>query len=309
MATVPNCAGNTYEQATNRLRSRGFTRTQRRFEATSGRARHGLCTRTAPPSGTTSARPASVTVSIFIGVYSTSVPNVVGSTEASARSRIRSAGFRVTVSYRETTSSQVGKVIAQSPAAGTKRDIGRPVAITVGVRTNVTVPNVVGLAQAAAAAAIGRAGLAINARHRATSDRSQDGRVLSQSPPAGSTVAKGSRVNIVVGQYTAPPATSTVPNVAGQTQAAATAALTSDDQPRTRPPQRPGQPTPRPAPPQQDSPGFFPDSLHPQKPPGQRSEAERDALSVLGKPRQPHETQYRIQLLQPGQASRHAARA
>ena len=88
----------------------------------------------------------------------------------------------------------------------------------------VSVPNVVGLTQAAAQAAITAAGLAVGAITTANSSTVPQGAVISQNPASGASVAAGSAVAIVVSLGPAP-VTVAVPNVVGLTQAAAQSAI------------------------------------------------------------------------------------
>jgi hypothetical protein len=88
----------------------------------------------------------------------------------------------------------------------------------------VTVPNVVGLTQAAATSAITAAGLTLGTVTTVSSATVAAGSVISQNPPAGNSAASGSAVNLVVSTG---PAQVTVPNVVGLTQAAATSAITA----------------------------------------------------------------------------------
>src|SRR2546429_4676150 len=82
----------------------------------------------------------------------------------------------------------------------------------------VAVPNVVGQTQAAATSAITGAGLTVGAVTMQSSSTVASGSVISESPPAGTKVANGSPVNLVVSSG---PAQIAVPNAVGQTQAAA----------------------------------------------------------------------------------------
>ena len=81
-----------------------------------------------------------------------------------------------------------------------------------------TVPDVVGQTQAAATTAINNAGLVVGTVTTAPSATVAPGSVISQDPSAGAGVASGSAVSLVVSTGV------TVPDVVGQTQAAATAA-------------------------------------------------------------------------------------
>src|SRR5215469_8158090 len=82
----------------------------------------------------------------------------------------------------------------------------------------VTVPNVVGMTQAAATTAITEAKLKLGNITQQNSNTVATGNVISQEPASGSSVAEGSAVTLVISS--GPPMV-TVPNVVGLTQAAA----------------------------------------------------------------------------------------
>ena len=69
-------------------------------------------------------------VSIGTGIKQVTVQNVVGQTEANAKSTLEGQGLKVTVNYVEATSND-GKVTAQSVAGGTTVDEGTTVTLTV----------------------------------------------------------------------------------------------------------------------------------------------------------------------------------
>jgi eukaryotic-like serine/threonine-protein kinase len=82
------------------------------------------------------------TVAITIASGSVSVPQVVGQQEAQARSDIVQAGFDPQVIYQDTGTDTAGKVLAQSPQAGSKLDRGSVVTITVGRIASASAPPV-----------------------------------------------------------------------------------------------------------------------------------------------------------------------
>src|SRR5438105_185043 len=160
------------------------------------------------------------------------VPNVVGQTQAAATSAITSAGLtRGTVTQQSSTTVASGSVISQSPAAGTSVAKGSAVNLVVSsgapAPTPVAVPNVVGQTQASATSAITSAGLTAGAVTQQSSTTVASGSVISQSPAAGTSVAKGSAVNLVVSSGAPAPTPVAVPNVVGQTQASATSAISA----------------------------------------------------------------------------------
>ena len=69
-------------------------------------------------------------VSTGTGIKQVTVQNVVGQTEADAKSTLEGQGLKVTVNYAEATSND-GKVTAQSVAGGTTVDEGTTVTLTV----------------------------------------------------------------------------------------------------------------------------------------------------------------------------------
>src|SRR5881275_222472 len=160
------------------------------------------------------------------------VPNVVGQTQAAATSAISAAALTVgTVTQQSSTTVASGNVISESPAAGTSVAKGSAVNLVVSsgapAPTQVAVPNVVGETEAAATSAITGAGLTAGTVTQQSSTTVASGSVISESPAAGTSVASASAVNLVVSSGAPPPTQVAVPNVVGQTQAAATSAITS----------------------------------------------------------------------------------
>ena len=129
-----------------------------------------------------------------------SVPNVVGLTQAAATTAITSAGLTVgTVTTQSSSTVASGNVISESPMAGTRVASGSAVNLVVSSGPAlISVPNVVGLTQAAATTAIASAGLTVGTVTTQSSSTVSSGNVISESPMAGTSVASGSAVNLVV---------------------------------------------------------------------------------------------------------------
>jgi beta-lactam-binding protein with PASTA domain len=92
------------------------------------------------------------------------------------------------------------------------------------VAVPVTVPNVVGLNEENAVAAIDGGGLQVGTVTHQNSDTVPAGGVISETPAANSTVTAGSGVSLTI---SVGPASETVPNIVGLTQSAATGAITA----------------------------------------------------------------------------------
>jgi beta-lactam-binding protein with PASTA domain/tRNA A-37 threonylcarbamoyl transferase component Bud32 len=153
------------------------------------------------------------------------VPNVVGSREDFARRDLTEAGFRVDTVRRVTSNpSEIGIVIEQTPDADTLLAEGETVTITVGKRpAQVEVPNVVGMTEQEATAAITDAGLEVG-NVSTQPDAAPAGQVISQSLPADQPVDKGSTIDLVVSLG---PETVTVPDLTCLTYGKASSELSS----------------------------------------------------------------------------------
>ncbi|MEO0366979.1 MAG: PASTA domain-containing protein, partial [Pseudomonadota bacterium] len=156
-----------------------------------------------------------VDLTVSSGPPQVNVPNVLGLTEAVANTALTNAGLTLgNVSQQNSATVPVGQVISQTPIAGAQIDVGSAVDVVVSSGpVTVSVPNVVGLAQAAAENNITSASLTVGAVTTQSSNTVANGDVISQNPTAGATVNEGSAVALVVSSG---PASVTVPNVVGQ---------------------------------------------------------------------------------------------
>ena len=160
----------------------------------------------ANPSGTITDNNVDVMIScVAKGVV---VPSVLGMTQPAASTAITGVGLAVgAVSMQRSATVAAGLVISESPAAGTSVASGSAVSLVISSGLpHVAVPNVAGLGQAAAATAISGVGLKVGAVTMQSSSTVAAGLVISESPSAGTSVASGSEVNIVVSSGASPPA-------------------------------------------------------------------------------------------------------
>jgi len=151
-----------------------------------------------------------ITLSVSTGPAIVAVPTVAGLDEAEATKRLENVGFKVTVVQQFSKSVPRGTVIGTSPPAGTQLSTLQPVTLQVSRGANtVIVPNVVGLNDQQALAALSQAGLSGTEVQKDSTE--PQGKVLSQSPGAGKRVGRGSQVTIF-----ASTGAITVPDVVGQ---------------------------------------------------------------------------------------------
>jgi PASTA domain/FG-GAP-like repeat/FG-GAP repeat len=129
-----------------------------------------------------------------------SVPNVLGATQATASSSITAAGLLLgTVTQQASATVASGSVISESPSAGTSVATGSSVNLVLSSGpAPVTVPNVVGSSQASATTSITGANLVLGTVTQQASSTVASGDVISETPSAGTSVAAGSSVNLLV---------------------------------------------------------------------------------------------------------------
>jgi hypothetical protein len=127
------------------------------------------------------------------------VPDVRQLTEHGARLRLEEAGFEVTTTQRPSDELGAGLVIDTEPPPGTEVRPGSAVELIVAAPVPVTVPELLGLPVEQAEATLAAMGLVPEARLEQTSGVPA-GIVTSQDPFAGTEVAEGSIVVILVSE-------------------------------------------------------------------------------------------------------------
>lgn len=129
------------------------------------------------------------------------IPNVVGQLEAAATTALTNAGFvkgAVTTDAVGATTVNDGQVKSQNPAAAALRNLGTSVALVKFLAP--TVPNVLGVTEAGAEAALIASGLVKGAVTTSADGATAEnnGLVKSQTPVAGGKANTGSSVALVL---------------------------------------------------------------------------------------------------------------
>jgi serine/threonine-protein kinase len=148
------------------------------------------------------------------------VPAVAGLPQNQAKAEIVKANLVVgTVTQRPSSTVPTGDVISSNPSDGTNVKAHSTVNLVVSAgQAKKTVPNVTNMQEQAAITTLTNQGLNYNVKQVQSSDPQNT--VVSQSPPGGTKVAPGTIVTLNVSE-----GGTSVPNVIGQTQAAATQEL------------------------------------------------------------------------------------
>ncbi len=175
-----------------------------------------------PKAGTKVAKGSVVELSVSSGRTPVSVPAVVGLSEEDARDALQRVNLVADVQQEASEDVREGEVISQDPKADASLAPGSSVTIKVSSGPpDVAIPDVAGFTVTKASNALGQEGLEVSTKEEA-SDTVPSGQVIRTDPPAGTEVAKGETITLIVSNG---PSTSPVPNVVGLTAAQATSRL------------------------------------------------------------------------------------
>jgi eukaryotic-like serine/threonine-protein kinase len=198
---VPSTAGLTEAAATKRVEAAEFEVDVQRVNSDS--VEEGLVIRSEPGGGETATKGSTVTLFVSRGPKLVKVPVLVGAQRETAVQRLRSHGLEASVSEEESP-EQKGRVIRQSPDAGSRVEPGSTVAIVVSkgeeAEEEAKVPNVIGKERRQAVEAIRAAGLTPSVEEEETPVQGKVGRVIDQFPPPGQELEPGATVTITVGK-------------------------------------------------------------------------------------------------------------
>ncbi len=222
-ATVPDVTGKTREQAQSELTAAGFVVGSPINEEFSDTVKAGLVVSQSPAPNSSAKEGSSVTLVLSKGPNMQQVPNVIGMVEADAFKALQDAGFTpqaLPAEYNKDVES--GTVFKQTPAGESTAPKGSTVTYVVSRGAElVKVPDVTGSSKSSATSTLEKAGFKVSVRED-TSDKTPKGNVMSQNPPGGVSVAKGSTVTITVSTG---PETAQVPDVVGKVEADAKSTL------------------------------------------------------------------------------------
>lgn len=221
--TIPDVTGQSEDAAKAALTSAGYTvgTTTEVFDAT---VAAGNVVSTDPPAGTKAEKGSTVNLNVSKGGEQVDVPDLSGMTADQAKQALTKAGLSASQGSA-TASDKVAKdkVVSQDPVAGTK--VGKGSTVTFSLSSGpegVEVPDLSGMNEKQAKAALSNVGLSGSVSDRQSSDKVAEGGIISQSPSAGSKLEKGGKVTYIISTGSE---TVAVPNLTGMTEAGAKSAL------------------------------------------------------------------------------------
>lgn len=168
--------------------------------ASSDTVANGLIISQSPAALALVAPGSTVNLVISSGPATIAVPNVVGFAQAMAEADIIAASLVVgNASSQSDNTVPAGNVISQNPVSGTLVTSGSAVDLVVSLGpAMISVPNVVGQAQATAEANIVAVNLVVGTVSSQNDNSIPAGNVISQNPLAGSMVGAGTAVDLII---------------------------------------------------------------------------------------------------------------
>jgi beta-lactam-binding protein with PASTA domain len=225
---VPQLVGLTRAKAEAALTDAGL-KTGKVTESSSSAAKAGTVT-DQDPAKDTKVNEGSAVDLVVATPEQVAVPDVTGTSQESATQTLGRAQLQVAVTEASSDKVPAGTVISQDPSAGAKVTVDTKVRIVVSTgpkQVNVKVPDVVGQTSSAAIQQLATVNLTATPVDT-YSPTVPTGKVVAQAPAAGTSVASGTPVALLVSLGPDPSATTTVkvPDVVGSSLDAASKTLT-----------------------------------------------------------------------------------
>jgi serine/threonine-protein kinase len=177
-----------------------------------------------PDGGAKADKGSIVTITVSTGPGDGTVPSVQGVALAKAERDIRASKLTIgNVLQRPSNVYKAGVVINTSPGAGAALPVGSQVQIIVSTGPPlILIPNVSGESESNAKAALQHAGFTYITTSKQTTTAAPPGDVIAMTPTPGTKATASTTIGLVIARA---PTTAAVPNVVGDTAAAARSAL------------------------------------------------------------------------------------
>ncbi|MCA1842836.1 MAG: PASTA domain-containing protein, partial [Actinobacteria bacterium] len=216
VCVVPNLKNMTYAQAKAALEAQGCTIGTVTDKPGNPADAGKIVDQGTPP---TTSVPIGTPVDVTISGPVCTVPALAGKTPEQAKILLEEAGCKLGSVTTDTTGKpeDAGKITTQNPPAGDK--VKRETVVDVRIAPPAcNVPNLSGLTEEAAKAALEKAGCRLGDVKPGPDNPSQAGKIVEQGTPADTLVPAGTNVNVTIAGPVCP-----VPNIVGMSEAEAKA--------------------------------------------------------------------------------------
>ena len=199
---VPNVVGLTFPEASRTLEQRGF-KAQRGEQRFHNAAPRGTVLEQTPLAESTEQAGALVTLVVSSGQRYGTIPAVIGMTRELALDALETAGFDAGAVEMRPSNEPRGAVIDSRPRPGTQAPMPSTVALVISEGpTTILVPDLIGRTVSDATQLLRQLGLNVgDIQYEFGGSVADAGAVVvTQTPPVGSQVNAGTRVNVIVGR-------------------------------------------------------------------------------------------------------------
>lgn len=182
-----------------------------------------------PEAGATVKEQRLVTITVSKGGQELTMPDLKSMSRSNAEEKLTKMGLKIGSVFEENSKEAAGTVISQDPRSGSKITKGQTVDITVSLgekKKEVAVQNYSGLSVDSARSNLEANGLSVGGVSEQSSSQPK-GTVIGQSPAAGSTLAEGGSVSLIVSSGAAASTSSNAKQEDSTNQAPTPSAATS----------------------------------------------------------------------------------
>lgn len=197
---VPDFKGMTIEEAEDEAKDLGIEVKIGKYEFSDEYAQDEIMSQD-PEDGEMVAEGDIVTVDISKGGEKGVIPNLIGKSEEDAKKMIEDYGFKVGSIKEKESYEEKGTVIEQDPSAGSEGKQGDTISFTISDGSGKemgTVPNVLGMSEENAKAAIENAGFEVGEVTEGVSSAYDNGQVMWQEYNGGTSLEKGTAIDIKI---------------------------------------------------------------------------------------------------------------
>lgn len=196
-APVPDVAGMSEQQARAAIEAAGLVFVKG-DDVASDSVEQGKAVSSEPGANTNAVLGTKIIVHFSAGSAMVSIPDVSGKDQEAAKTALEDAGLKVgDITTEDSATVDKDLVIRTDPTAGTSVQRGSTVSLVIA-SGRTSVPDLSGMTQDQARAALEEAGLSVGDVTQEDADGAAPGTVLRSSPANGATVERGSEVSLVL---------------------------------------------------------------------------------------------------------------
>ena len=197
---VPDFTGKTFEEAVEIAKDKEIY-IRNTAEEYSDTVKEGAIISQSVDAGEDIKKGDTIDVTISLGTGKFNIDNFVGMDISEVYKKVQNIDIKLIEEYVDHDEIEIGKVVKQSPRAGSTINIGDEVTLYISKGTEeklVIVPNLINLTESEAKATLRSAGLSVGRISMSESNSVEEGCVISQSINYGNEVEEGKAISLVI---------------------------------------------------------------------------------------------------------------